>query len=62
MQTISAMLVVMEIVSSPFSSGTKRRNDTTFSQRCSNKDGNPISYGSRYFVSVFFVEIQFEYA
>lgn len=33
----TVMQVVMAIASLPFSSGTKRRNDTTFSQRCSNK-------------------------
>ena len=36
MQKILEMRVVWEIVSSPYSSGTTRRNDTTFLQRCYN--------------------------
>ena len=39
---ISVMQVIWKTSSSPFSSGMKIENDTTFSLRCSNKFNDPL--------------------
>ena len=52
----TVMQVVMAIASLPFSSGTKRRNDTTFSQRCSNKFNDPLILTEIFCLGLFCVE------